>query len=128
VDRLLEVASRHERLFRPQRGMSTFPRVPYFSVTDRPTALEQVVERGGSIHPGDRWAICRDSEGSPIGLANATTGEALPAARLPGRCPTTTLKDHRAQPLASSHVAFWWECDTAMSRVRPCAISFCERD
>jgi predicted enzyme related to lactoylglutathione lyase len=41
----------------------------YFSVTDLRTALEQVVELGGEvIHPGDRWAICRDSEGSPFGL------------------------------------------------------------
>jgi predicted enzyme related to lactoylglutathione lyase len=42
----------------------------YFSVTDLKTALEQVVELGGEvIHPGERWAICRDSEGSPFGLA-----------------------------------------------------------
>jgi len=28
------------------------------------------VALGGSvIHPGERWAICRDSEGSPFGLA-----------------------------------------------------------
>ena len=42
----------------------------YFSVDDMPTALERVAELGGSvIHPGDRWAICRDSEGSPFALA-----------------------------------------------------------
>jgi hypothetical protein len=23
---------------------------------------------GAVIHPGERWAICRDSEGSPFGL------------------------------------------------------------
>ena len=47
----------------------------YFSVTDLPTALEQVVELGGEvIHPGDRWAICRDCEGSPFGLASVTIG------------------------------------------------------
>ena len=23
---------------------------------------------GGVIHPGEAWAICRDSEGSPFGL------------------------------------------------------------
>jgi predicted enzyme related to lactoylglutathione lyase len=42
----------------------------YFTVTDLPAALERVREHGGSvIHPGDRWAICRDSEGSPFALA-----------------------------------------------------------
>jgi hypothetical protein len=30
-----------------------------------------VRELGGSIiHPGERWAICRDSEGSPFALAS----------------------------------------------------------
>lgn len=44
--------------------------LPYFSVTDLPAALVRVQELGGSIvHPGDNWAICRDSEGSPFGLA-----------------------------------------------------------
>jgi hypothetical protein len=29
------------------------------------------------IHPGERWAICKDSEGSPFGLALARdAGEA----------------------------------------------------
>ena len=44
--------------------------LPYFTVTDLPGALERVSELGGSvIHPGERWAVCRDSEGSPFGLA-----------------------------------------------------------
>ena len=44
--------------------------LPYFRVTDLPKALEQVEALGGSvIHPGERWANCRDSEGSPFGLA-----------------------------------------------------------
>jgi len=44
--------------------------LPYFTVTDVETALERVQELGGSvIHPGDRWAVCRDSEGSPFALA-----------------------------------------------------------
>jgi predicted enzyme related to lactoylglutathione lyase len=44
--------------------------LPYFGVPDLSAALERVVELGGSvIHPGKRWAICRDSEGSPFGLA-----------------------------------------------------------
>ena len=48
--------------------------LPYFSVADIAVALERVSELGGSvIHPGERWAICRDSEGSPFALA-ATPG------------------------------------------------------
>jgi predicted enzyme related to lactoylglutathione lyase len=46
--------------------------LPYFAVTDLATTLERVQELGGSvIHPGERWAICRDSEGSPFALAAA---------------------------------------------------------
>jgi predicted enzyme related to lactoylglutathione lyase len=44
--------------------------LPYFSVADLSAALERVRELGGSvIHPGERWAICRDCEGSPFALA-----------------------------------------------------------
>ena len=44
--------------------------LPYFRVADLAQSLEHVVGLGGSIvHPGERWAICRDSEGSPFGLA-----------------------------------------------------------
>src|SRR5437870_3044093 len=44
--------------------------LPYFTVADLPATLERVRELGGSvIHPGERWAICRDSEGSPFALA-----------------------------------------------------------
>jgi predicted enzyme related to lactoylglutathione lyase len=44
--------------------------LPYFRVAEMTSALERVVELGGSVvHPGERWAICRDSEGSPFGLA-----------------------------------------------------------
>lgn len=44
--------------------------LPYFPVADLPATLEVVRELGGSvIHPGERWAICRDSEGSPFALA-----------------------------------------------------------
>jgi uncharacterized protein len=46
--------------------------LPYFTVADLATTLERVRELGGSIiHPGDRWAVCRDSEGSPFALAAA---------------------------------------------------------
>jgi predicted enzyme related to lactoylglutathione lyase len=47
--------------------------LPYFTVADLEVALEQVTALGGRvIHPGSRWAICRDSEGSPFGLALAS--------------------------------------------------------
>jgi predicted enzyme related to lactoylglutathione lyase len=46
--------------------------LPYFTVDDLADALERVREFGGSvIHPGERWAVCRDSEGSPFALAAA---------------------------------------------------------
>jgi predicted enzyme related to lactoylglutathione lyase len=45
----------------------------YFTVADLPAALQRVQDLGGSvIHPGERWAICRDSEGSPFALAADT--------------------------------------------------------
>jgi predicted enzyme related to lactoylglutathione lyase len=44
--------------------------LPYFRVADMAAALERVVALGGDIvHPGERWSICRDSEGSPFGLS-----------------------------------------------------------
>ena len=44
--------------------------LPYFAVDDMDDALARVRELGGGvIHPGERWSICRDSEGSPFGLA-----------------------------------------------------------
>jgi predicted enzyme related to lactoylglutathione lyase len=56
----------HER----GRGPGDTVSLPYFAVEDVDAALERVQELGGSvIHPGSRWAICRDSEGSPFGLA-----------------------------------------------------------
>ena len=46
--------------------------LPYFLVPDLEQALERVVALGGEIvHPGERWAVCRDSEGSPFGLGRA---------------------------------------------------------
>ena len=45
--------------------------LPYFTVADMQAALDQVTALGGSvIHPGTRWSICSDSEGSPFGLAD----------------------------------------------------------
>jgi predicted enzyme related to lactoylglutathione lyase len=54
------------------RGTGPGDRVslPYFAVGDMDAALERVRKLGGEvIHPGERWSICRDSEGSPFGLS-----------------------------------------------------------
>ena len=41
-----------------------------FEIPDVAEALERVEALGGSVvHPGEQWAICKDSEGSPFGLA-----------------------------------------------------------
>jgi predicted enzyme related to lactoylglutathione lyase len=62
----------HER----GRGPGDRFSLPYFPVTDLAAAVARVLELGGEIvHPGERWAICRDSEGTPFGLA----GPAPPA-------------------------------------------------
>lgn len=45
--------------------------LPYFAVGDIAATLERVKALGGSvIHPGEQWAICRDSEGTPFGVAS----------------------------------------------------------
>ncbi len=55
------------------RGPGDSFSLPYFVVSDLPVALARVQELGGSVvHPGERWAICRDSEGSPFGLARGS--------------------------------------------------------
>ena len=52
------------------RGPGDTVSLPYFSVPDIAAALERVAALGGTvIHPGAAWAICKDSEGSPFGLA-----------------------------------------------------------
>ena len=49
--------------------------LPYFAVSDVAEALERVEALGGSVvHPGEAWAICKDSEGSPFGLAQESLG------------------------------------------------------
>jgi len=56
----------HER----GRGPGDSFSLPYFEVDDLAGALERVRALGGTvIHPGERWAVCKDSEGSPFGLA-----------------------------------------------------------
>jgi predicted enzyme related to lactoylglutathione lyase len=58
----------HER----GRGPGDSYSLPYFPVDDLPAALARVPELGGTVvHPGDTWAICKDSEGSPFALARA---------------------------------------------------------
>jgi predicted enzyme related to lactoylglutathione lyase len=47
--------------------------LPYFPVDDLADALARVTAAGGEVvHPGERWAVCRDSEGSPFGLMRAS--------------------------------------------------------
>lgn len=54
------------------RGPGDSYSLPYFEVDDLDAALDRVKSLGGTvIHPGERWAICKDSEGSPFGLARA---------------------------------------------------------
>jgi predicted enzyme related to lactoylglutathione lyase len=61
----------HER----GRGPGDTHSLPYFEVDDIEAALGRVRQLGGEvIHPGARWAICRDSEGSPFGLAAREAG------------------------------------------------------
>ncbi len=52
------------------RGPGDTGSLPYFEVADVAAALVAVTSLGGSVvHPGQRWAICRDCEGNPFGLA-----------------------------------------------------------
>jgi predicted enzyme related to lactoylglutathione lyase len=61
----------HER----GRGPGDSFSLPYFVVADVAGTLERVQALGGSVvHPGEQWAICRDSEGSPFGLTRESPG------------------------------------------------------
>lgn len=52
------------------RGPGDSFSLPYFEVDDIASTLDQVKSLGGSVvHPGEAWAICKDSEGTPFGLA-----------------------------------------------------------
>ena len=52
------------------RGPGDSFSLPYFEVSDLDAALEQVTALGGTVvHPGSQWAVCKDSEGTPFGLA-----------------------------------------------------------
>jgi len=60
----------HER----GRGPGDTASLPYFPVADMTSALRKVEDLGGSlVHPGERWSICRDSEGSPFALESVST-------------------------------------------------------
>jgi len=55
----------HER----GRGPGDTASLPYFPVPEMKRALRVVEDLGGSlVHPGERWSICRDSEGTPFAL------------------------------------------------------------
>jgi len=57
------------------RGPGDSFSLPYFAVSDVAEALERVEALGGSVvHPGEAWAICKDSEGTPFGLARQSAG------------------------------------------------------
>ncbi|MGD0452721.1 MAG: VOC family protein [Solirubrobacteraceae bacterium] len=59
----------HER----GRGLGDSFSLPYFAVSDMAEALERVQALGGTVvHPGERWAICKDSEATPFALAQET--------------------------------------------------------
>jgi predicted enzyme related to lactoylglutathione lyase len=61
----------HER----GRGPGDSFSLPYFTVSDVAEALKNVQALGGSVvHPGERWAVCKDSEGTPFGLAQGPLG------------------------------------------------------
>jgi predicted enzyme related to lactoylglutathione lyase len=57
------------------RGPGDSFSLPYFAVGDVAEALERVEALGGSVlQPGQAWAVCKDSEGSPFGLAQHPIG------------------------------------------------------
>jgi predicted enzyme related to lactoylglutathione lyase len=54
------------------RGPGDSFSLPYFFVGNMAEALVNVQALGGSVvHPGETWAVCKDSEGSPFGLTGA---------------------------------------------------------
>ena len=57
------------------RGPGDTLSLPYLSVVDLAESVRLVEELGGSIvHPGERWVICKDSEGTPFGLTQRVSG------------------------------------------------------
>jgi predicted enzyme related to lactoylglutathione lyase len=59
------------------RGPGDSFSLTYFTVSNVAEALKNVQALGGSVvHPGERWAVCKDSEGTPFGLAQEQFEEA----------------------------------------------------
>jgi len=59
-------------IHRRGRGPGDNFSLPYFQVDDLERALDSVTALGGTvIHPGESWAVCKDCEGTPFGLAAA---------------------------------------------------------
>jgi predicted enzyme related to lactoylglutathione lyase len=57
------------------RGPGDSFSLPYFTMSNVAEALERVEALGVSVvHPGEKWAICKDSEGSPFGLTQESLG------------------------------------------------------
>lgn len=51
------------------RGPGDSFSLPYFEVHEMESTLARVPALGGSVvHRGERWSICKDSEGNPFGL------------------------------------------------------------
>jgi predicted enzyme related to lactoylglutathione lyase len=51
------------------RGPGDSFSLPYFEVQDMEGTLARVPALGGSVvHRGERWSICKDSEGNPFAL------------------------------------------------------------
>ena len=70
------VVGLHERGSGPGDRFS----LPYFPVVDLATAVERLRALGGEIvHTGERWVICRDSEGTPFGLTGPGRSQDSPA-------------------------------------------------
>ena len=60
------------------RGPGDSFSLPYFAVSDLTQALADVRALGGEvIHPGERWAICKDSEKTPFALAQAPPADVI---------------------------------------------------
>jgi predicted enzyme related to lactoylglutathione lyase len=58
------------------RGPGDSFSLPYFEVSDMQATLAQVPALGGSVvHAGERWSICKDTEGNPFGLALRASDE-----------------------------------------------------
>jgi predicted enzyme related to lactoylglutathione lyase len=55
------------------RGPGDTFSLPYFEVDDMAETLKRIEALGGGVvHPGETWSICKDSEGSPFGVAKAS--------------------------------------------------------